>query len=68
MLQCMICGHKFDESKVDRTKCSCGHNCHGTNLPCPNCGFDVYVPRELRSGLEQFGEESFLSKVKHAFK
>ncbi len=69
MLQCMICGNKFDETKVDRTRvCNCGFDCHGANVPCPNCGFDVFVPKELRKDVDYFDKESFLSKLKNTLK
>ena len=55
MLQCMICGNKFDETKVDRTRVC-------------NCGFDVFVPKELRKDVDYFDKESFLSKLKNTLK
>lgn len=61
MIQCMLCGCKFDEKKVDRAQCNCGFDCHGANVPCPNCGIDVAVPKELRPKIDK---ESFLSKLK----
>ena len=64
MLECRICGCKFDEQKVDRTQCNCGSDCRGVNVPCPQCGFDVLVPRHLRPK----NENSLLSKIKNSFK
>jgi len=68
MLQCMICGHKFDEQKVDRAQCNCGFDCHGANVPCPNCGIDVMVPKELRQNVESFDKKSFLNRLKNTLR
>lgn len=64
MIQCRLCGHKFDESKVDKTKCNCAFDCHGANVLCPNCGYDVPVPKELRQNIPRSDKESFLNKLK----
>ena len=67
MLQCRLCGHKFDETKVGPCNCSCGFgNCHGSNVLCPNCGFDVPVPKELRKDNNN-NKGSFLSKLRKTF-
>ncbi|MBQ6218414.1 MAG: hypothetical protein IJJ47_01660 [Methanosphaera sp.] len=66
MIQCRLCGCKFDESKVDKTKCNCGFDCHGTNVLCPNCGFDVPVPKHLRQN--DLKKDSLFSKLKKSVK
>ena len=58
MIQCRICGCKFDEKNVKPCGCSCafggchGNNvrcpncgCGGNNVLCPNCGYEVRLPR-----------------------
>lgn len=64
MLECRICGCKFDVKDVDRSHCNCGFNCGGINAPCPNCGFDVLIPKKLRKN--EANEKSIvLSKIKN---
>lgn len=42
MIQCRICGCKFDEKNVKPCGCSCAFGgCHGNNVRCPNCGYDM---------------------------
>ncbi len=66
MIQCMLCGCNFDESKVGPCDFRCGFgDCHGANVLCPNCGHDVPVPKELRK--DNFDKESFLAKLKKTF-
>lgn len=63
MLECRICGCKFDVNDIDRSHCNCRFNCGGINAPCPNCGFDVLVPKELRKN--NTNEKSVISKIKN---
>ena len=43
MIQCKLCGHKFDETTAQPRDCNCG--CGGNNVLCPNCGYEVRLPR-----------------------
>ena len=64
MLECRICGCKFDVKDVDRSHCDRGFNCGGINAPCPNCGFDVLIPKKFREN--EANEKSIvLSKIKN---
>jgi len=65
MLECRICGCKFNLEDVDRSHCNCGFNCGGINAPCPKCGFDVLIPRELRKN--DVNQKSMISKLKKMF-
>ena len=48
-MQCMLCGCKFDLEEASKCECNCAFGgCGGQNVKCPNCGFDIPVPRELR--------------------
>ncbi len=60
MLECRICGHKFELEEADRSHCNCGFNCGGINAPCPNCGFDVLIPKELRKN----DSKSVMSRIR----
>ena len=58
MLKCDICGCEFDHTEAG--DCDCGMGCGGQNVKCPNCGFDIPVPRELRPK----NKSSMLNKIK----
>ncbi|MCD7781293.1 MAG: hypothetical protein LUG89_01125 [Methanosphaera sp.] len=46
MIECRLCGHNFDENEAEMIDCNCG--CGGDNVLCPNCGYEVRLPRENR--------------------
>jgi len=53
MMQCRLCGCKFDEKTVEPCECHCVFGgCNGANVRCPNCGYDMPLPPELRSKQE----------------
>ena len=73
MMQCMICGCKFDETKVEPCGCNCAFGgCNGKNVRCPNCGHDMPFPWELRKNLSNNmsaeDKTSFLEKIKKSIK
>ncbi len=43
MIECRLCGCKFDEDKAELLDCNCG--CGGNKVMCPNCGYEVRLPR-----------------------
>ena len=65
MIQCRLCGYKFDETKVGPCNCNCPFgDCHGANVLCPNCGYDVPVLSKQKN----IDKESFFTKIKNQFK
>ena len=64
-MQCMLCGCKFDLEEASKCECSCTFGgCGGQNVKCPNCGFDMPVPRELRPK----NNSGIMNKLKSSFK
>lgn len=69
MIQCRLCGCKFDETQVKPCGCNCAFGgCNGDNVRCPNCGHDIPLPRELKNNIKESREISFIDKIKKSFK
>lgn len=65
MIQCRLCGHRFDETKIGPCDCDCPFgDCHGANVKCPNCGYDMPISYNE----SQIKKESFFNKIKQSFK
>lgn len=56
LLKCEVCGREFDHTKAG--KCDCGYDCGGASVKCPECGFDVDVPEELRDEIIEYRKEN----------
>ena len=64
MIQCMLCGCKFDETKLGPCTCECAFGgCGGANVRCPNCGMEIVLPKDKRPKTSD-QNKSFLSKLK----
>lgn len=64
MMQCKLCGCKFDETKVAPCDCACAFGgCNGNNVRCPNCGHDMPVPRELRKNMQTMDKKEATSLI-----
>ncbi|WP_455645786.1 hypothetical protein [Methanosphaera sp.] len=69
MMQCMLCGCKFDETKVEPCGCNCAFGgCNGENVRCPNCGHDMPIPRELKKNLTEDQQKSLLTRIINSLK
>ncbi|OED29973.1 hypothetical protein NL43_05335 [Methanosphaera sp. WGK6] len=68
-MQCMLCGCKFDETKVKPCGCNCAFGgCNGENVRCPNCGHDMHIPKELRKDLTEDQQKSLLTRIINSLK
>ena len=62
MIQCKLCGHKFDETTAQPIDCNCG--CGGNNVLCPNCGYEVRLPRtNIPKKPKKEEERGFMGKL-----
>lgn len=68
MIQCRLCGCKFDETRVKSCACNCAFGgCNGNNVRCPNCGHDIPLSGELKNNIKESREISFMDKIKKIF-
>lgn len=68
MIQCRICGCKFDEKNVKPCGCSCAFGgCHGNNDRCPNCGYDMPRPKEFKKTNNENFNFSVMDRIKSFF-
>ena len=65
MIQCKLCGHKFDETTAQPIDCNCG--CGGNNVLCPNCGYDMPRPKELKKTNNENFNFSIMDRIKSFF-
>ena len=56
LLTCEVCKKEFDH--INAGECDCGYDCGGASVKCPECGFDVDVPEELKDEIIKFREEN----------
>ncbi|MDO5822465.1 hypothetical protein [Methanosphaera sp.] len=56
LLICEVCKKEFDHTNAG--ECDCGYDCGGASVKCPECGFDVDVPEELKDEIIKFREEN----------
>lgn len=67
MVQCKLCGHEFDEDEAELIDCKCG--CGGDNVLCPNCGYEVRLPRTNKPRRIKKDEElGFFGKLANALR
>ncbi len=67
MIECKLCGHKFDENKAELLDCNCG--CGGNKVMCPNCGYEVRLPRtDKPRKIKKQEEMGVLGKVISTFR
>ena len=69
-LKCKLCGYEFDSDDAEEADCNCG--CGGSLVFCPNCSYEVRLPKEAQSNLTKKdidrADNSFLGKVKNVFR
>ena len=55
MMKCTLCGFKFDEMDRSICECNCGFSgCGGDFLICPECGYHMVAPPEIKKRLKDF--------------
>ena len=63
MIQCNMCGCKFDEKTIKPCNCCCG--CGGANTPCPRCGYEIRLPKDKRP--KNLKSNSIFGSLKNMF-
>ena len=67
MISCKLCGHEFDETKAEELDCNCG--CGGNKVLCPNCGYEVRLPRDsMPRKIKKQEEMGFFGKIMQKFR
>ena len=67
LMKCDICNCEFDHTNAG--ECDCGYECGGASVKCPECGFDVDVPEELREEvMNSRKEKSVFTKTERLLK
>ncbi|OED29972.1 hypothetical protein [Methanosphaera sp. WGK6] len=62
MIKCKLCGFEFDETKEELIDCNCG--CGGDNVFCPNCGYEVRLPRSsIPKKVKKEEEQGFFGRM-----
>ncbi len=64
-MQCMLCGFRFDETKLNPCGCECAFGgCGGRYVRCPNCGHDMLNPN--RNNIKN--DSSLLERIKKSLR
>ncbi len=62
MVQCKLCGYKFDETKIE--PCTHCFACGGNMVPCPNCGYEVPRKKSKQINKKTSTLNSIIQKLK----
>lgn len=67
MISCKLCGHEFDENTAEAIDCNCG--CGSDKVLCPNCGYEVRLPRkDMPRKVKKQEEMGFFGKIMQIFR
>ncbi|MDD6286008.1 hypothetical protein [Candidatus Methanosphaera massiliense] len=67
IVECKLCGNKFESSEAEEIECNCG--CGGENVLCPNCGYEVRLPRTgMPKKVKKEEDMGFFGKVMSALR
>ncbi len=62
LMKCDVCGCEFDSENAG--SCDCGFGCGGAMVKCPECGFHVDLPIEIRDQkAKEYEEKTIFSRL-----